>query len=164
MPAAMPPSSRWPSAATASASCWVDFYPAGTEDPSEEHAPAWTVPVQAATPVPPADANGRITPPADTLVLDTTVNVPYAPQQLVLAAFDAPPLFPKYPPHITLSWPYPPTGGPAGRQLRRHLHPALGPQTQGGTAVGVLSFDRYDTTAYSAEIVADVDNCRLFSD
>jgi hypothetical protein len=26
----------------------------------------------------------------------------------------------------------------------------------------VLSFDRYDTTTYSAEIIADVDNCRLF--
>jgi hypothetical protein len=26
----------------------------------------------------------------------------------------------------------------------------------------VLSFDRFDTTTFSAEIVADVDNCRLF--
>jgi hypothetical protein len=27
----------------------------------------------------------------------------------------------------------------------------------------VLSFDRYDTTTYSAEIIANVDNCRLFN-
>jgi hypothetical protein len=26
----------------------------------------------------------------------------------------------------------------------------------------VLSFDRFDTSTYSAEIIADVDNCRLF--
>jgi hypothetical protein len=141
---------------------WVDFYPAGSEDPGEEHAPYWTVQVQAATPVPPADANGRITPPADTLVLDTAVNVPYAPQQLDLAAFDAPPLFPKYPPHISLSWPYP---QPVGLQdvnyagtytLRWDRKLKAGPQ------LVVLSFDRFDTTAYSAEIIADVGNCRLF--
>jgi hypothetical protein len=141
---------------------WVDFYPAGTEDPGEEHAPFWAVPVQAATPVPPADANGRITPPADTLVLDTTVNLPYVPQQLDLAAFDAPPLFSRYPPQISLSWPYP---QPVGLQdvnyagtytLRWDRKLKAGPQSV------VLSFDRYDTTAYSAEIIADVDNCRLF--
>ena len=28
----------------------------------------------------------------------------------------------------------------------------------------VLSFDRFDATTFSAEIVADVDNCRLFKD
>jgi hypothetical protein len=26
----------------------------------------------------------------------------------------------------------------------------------------VLSFDRFDTVKYNAEIIADVDNCRLF--
>jgi hypothetical protein len=57
----------------------ADYYPAGTGDPDEEHVPVRVLSVQAATPVPPADANGRITPPADTLVLDTTLNVPYAP-------------------------------------------------------------------------------------
>jgi hypothetical protein len=28
----------------------------------------------------------------------------------------------------------------------------------------VLSFDRFDLTAYSAEIVADIDNCHLLED
>ena len=143
---------------------WVDFYPAATEDPGEEHAPSWTVPVQAATPVPPADSNGRITPPADTLVLDTTVNVPYAPQQLDLAAFDAPPLFPKYPPHISLSWPYPQPVGLQDVNYAGTYTLRWDRKLKAGRQSVVLSFDRYDTTAYSAEIIADVDNCRLFND
>jgi hypothetical protein len=143
----------------------ADYYPAGTGDPSEEHAPVRVQSVQAATPVPPADANGRITPPADTLVLDTTVNVPYAPQRLDFATVDAPPLFPTYPPQVTLSWPYPQpvglqdvyyAGGPYTLRWDRRLK--AGPQSV------VLSFDRFDLTAYSAEIIADVDNCRLFHD
>jgi hypothetical protein len=141
----------------------ADYYPAGTGDPSEEHSAYRVQSVQAATPVPPADANGRITPPADTLVLDTTLNVPYAPQQLDLATVDAPPRFPKYPPHITLSWPYPQpvglqdvayAGGPYTLRWDRKLK--AGPQSV------VLSFDRFDLTAYSAEIIADVDKCHLF--
>jgi hypothetical protein len=142
---------------------WADYYPAGTGDPDEEYPPIRMQSVQAATPVPPANANGRITPPADTLVLNTTVNVPYAPQQLDFATVDAPPLFPKHPPHVTLSWPYPQpvglqdvayAGGPYSLRWDRKLK--AGPQSL------VLSFDRFDTSTYSAEIIADVDNCRLF--
>ena len=144
---------------------WADYYPAGTSDPDEEYSPVRVQSVQAATPVPPADANGRITPPADTLVLDTTVNVPYAPQQLDFATVDAPPLFPRYLPHVALSWPYPQpvglqdvayAGGPYTLRWDRKLKAK--PQSL------VLSFDRFDTTTYSAEIIADVDNCRLFKD
>jgi hypothetical protein len=143
----------------------ADYYPAGTDDPSEEHAPVRVQSVQAATPVPPSNANGRISPPADTLVLDATLKVPYAPQQLDLASFNPPPRFPKYPPHITLSWPYPQpvglqdvayAGGPYTLRWDRKLK--AGPQSV------VLSFDRFDLTAYSAEIIADVGNCRLFDD
>jgi hypothetical protein len=144
---------------------WADYYPAGPDNPGDHEAPDRIQSVQAATPVPPADANGRITPPADTLVLDTTVNVPYAPQQLDFATVDAPPLFPKYPPHVILSWPYPQpvglqdvahAGGPYSLRWDRKLK--AGPQSV------VLSFDRFDSTTYSAEIIADVDNCRLFDD
>jgi hypothetical protein len=144
---------------------WADYYPAGTEDPGEEHAPVRLQSIQAATPVPPADANGRITPPADTLVLDTTVNVPYAPQQLDFATVNPPPLFPKYPPHVTLSWPYP---QPVGLQ---DVEYAGGPYTlrwatklKAGPQSVVLSFDRFDPTTWSVEMIADVDNCRLFGD
>jgi hypothetical protein len=141
---------------------WADYYPAGTGVPTESEAPYRVQSVQAATPVPPADANGRVTPPADTLVLDTTVNVPHAPQLIDFAALDVPPQFPKYPPHITLSWAYP---QPEGLQyvhyagaytLRWDKKLKAGPQSL------VLSFDRFDLTKYSAEIIADVDNCRLF--
>jgi hypothetical protein len=144
---------------------WADYYPAGTSDPNEEYPPVRVQSVQAATPVPPADANGRITPPADTLVLDTTVNVPYDPQEIDFATVNPPPTFPKYPPHVTLSWPYPQpvglqdveyAGGPYTLRWDRRLK--AGPQSV------VLSFDRFDTSTYSAEIIADVDNCRLFSD
>jgi hypothetical protein len=143
---------------------WAEYYPAGTEEPGEEHAPYRVQSVQAATPVPPAN-NGRITPPADTLVLDTTVNVPYDPQEIDFATVNSPPLFPKYPPHVTLSWPYP---QPVGLQ---YVDYAGGPYTlrwdrklKAGRQSVVLSFDRFDTTTYSAEIIADVDNCRLFRD
>jgi hypothetical protein len=144
---------------------WADYYPAGTEEPGEEHAPYRVQSVQAATPVPPADANGRISPPADTLVLDTTVNVPYAPQEIDFATVNPPPTFPKYPPHVSLSWPYP---QPVGLQ---DVEYAGGPYTlrwdhklKAGPQSVVLSFDRFDTSAFSAEIIADVDNCRLFKD
>ena len=144
---------------------WADYYPAGTEEPGEEHAPYRVQSVQAATPVPPADANGRITPSADTLVLDTTVNVPYAPQEIDFATVNPPPTFPKYPPHVSLSWPYP---QPVGLQ---DVEYAGGPYTlrwdhklKAGPQSVVLSFDRFDTSAFSAEIIADVDNCRLFKD
>ena len=144
---------------------WADYYPAGTEEPGEEHAPYRVQSVQAATPVPPADANGRIIPPADTLVLDTTVNVPYDPQEIDFATVNPPPTFPKYPPHVSLSWPYP---QPVGLQ---DVEYAGGPYTlrwdhklKAGPQSVVLSFDRFDTSAFSAEIIADVDNCRLFKD
>jgi hypothetical protein len=142
----------------------ADYYPAGSGDPSEHEAPDRVQSVQAATPVPPADGNGRIIPPADTLVLDTTINVPHAPQLIDFATVDAPPLFPRYPPHVTLSWPYP---QPVGLQ---YVHYAGGPYTlrwerklKAEPQSVVLSFDRFDTTKYSAEIIADVDNCRLFN-
>ena len=144
---------------------WADWYPAGTEEPGEEHAPYRVQSVQAATPVPPANANGRITPPADTLVLDTTVNVPYAPQEIDFATVNPPPTFPKYPPHVTLSWPYP---QPVGLQ---DVEYAGGPYTlrwdhklKAGPQSVVLSFDRFDKSAFSAEIIANVDKCRLFKD
>jgi hypothetical protein len=144
---------------------WADYYPAGTEEPGEEHAPYRVQSVQAATPVPPADANGRISPPADTLVLDTTVNVPYAPQEIDFATVNPPPTFPKYPPHVALSWPYP---QPVGLQ---DVEYAGGPYTlrwdhklKAGPQSVVLSFDRFDKSAFSAEIIANVDKCRLFKD
>ena len=37
-------------------------------------------------------------------------------------------------------------------------------QLKAGPQSLVLSFDRFDLTAHSAEIVADVDKCRLFDD
>jgi hypothetical protein len=142
---------------------WADYYPAGPDNPAQHQAPDRIQSVQAATPVPAADANGRITPAADTLVLDTTINVPHAPQLLDFATVNPPPLFPKYPPQVTLSWPYP---QPVGLQ---YVHYAGGPYTlrwdrklKAGPQSVVLSFDRFDTSTYSAEIIADVDNCRLF--
>jgi hypothetical protein len=49
------------------------------------------------------------------------------------------------------------------------VHYAGGPYTlrwdrelKAGRQSLVLSFDRFDVTTYSAEIIADVDNCRLF--
>ena len=45
-------------------------------------------------------------------------------------------------------------GGPYMLRWDRKLK--AGPQAV------VLSFDRFDTATYSAEIIADVDNCRLF--
>jgi hypothetical protein len=135
----------------------ADYYPAGPDNPADHRAPDRIQSVQPATQVPPADANGRITPPVDTLVLDTTITVPHAPQLIDLATFDTPPLFPTYPPHVTLSWPYP---QPVGLQ---YVHYAGGPYTlrwdrkpKARPQSVVLSFDRYDTTTYSAEIVADV--------
>jgi hypothetical protein len=47
-------------------------------------------------------------------------------------------------------------GGPYTLRWDRKLK--AGPQSV------VLSFDRFDLTAYSAEIIADVDRCRLFDD
>ena len=47
-------------------------------------------------------------------------------------------------------------GGPYRLRWDRKLK--AGPQSV------VLSFDRFDLTAYSAEVVADVDKCHLFDD
>ncbi len=142
---------------------FADYYPVGTADSSEDEAPFLAQSVQAATPVPAPDANGRITPPADTLVLDTTVNVPYAPQQVDFSTVAAPPTFAKYPPHVTLSWPYPqPVGlqdvNYVGEYTLRWDH-----KLKAGPRAVVLSFDRFDLTKNSAEIIADVDKCHLFN-
>jgi hypothetical protein len=143
---------------------FADYYPAGATDSAEDEAPYRVQPVQAATPVPPADANGRISsPPADTLVLDTTVTVPYAPQTLDLASFEPAPTFAKYPPHVELSWPYPqPVGlhevNYVGEYTLRWDH-----KLKAGPRAVVLSFDRFDLNEYSVEYIADVDNCHLFN-
>jgi hypothetical protein len=74
---------------------WADYYPAGTDELSDHEAPDWVQSVQAATPAPPVDAKGRrITPSADTLVLNSTVTVPDAPQLIDVATLNPPPLFP----------------------------------------------------------------------
>jgi hypothetical protein len=96
-------------------------------------------------------------------VLDTTITVPHAPQLIDFATVAVPPLFPNYPPHITLSWPYP---QPVGLQ---YVHYAGGPYTRwdrklkAGPQSVVLSFDRFDLAKNSAEVIADVDNCHLFN-
>jgi hypothetical protein len=141
---------------------FADWYPAGTTG-SEDEAPVLVQSVQAATPVPAADASGRITPPADTLMLDTTVNVPYTPQLVDFSTVAAPPTFAKYPPHVTLSWPYPqPVGlqkvNYVGEYTLRWDH-----KLKAGPRAVVLSFDRFDLNEYSAEFVADVDKCHLFN-
>jgi hypothetical protein len=116
---------------------WADYYPAGTGDPDEKYSAIRVQSVQAATPVPPADANGRITPPANTLVLDTTVNVPYAPQQIDFATVNPVAAIPQVPATRRPVLALPSAGGPPRRQLRRwSLHAPVGPQAQGGAAVG----------------------------
>jgi hypothetical protein len=141
---------------------FADFYPAGTTD-SEDEAPFLVQSVQAAAPVPAPNANGRITPPADTLVLDTTVDVPYAPQQVDFSTVAAPPTFAKYPPHVTLSWPYP---QPVGLQEAKYVGEYTlrwDHKLKAGPRAVVLSFDQFDLTKNSAEFIADVDKCHLFN-
>jgi hypothetical protein len=142
---------------------FADYYPAGTADSSEDEAPFLVQSVQAAAPVPPADANGRITPPADTLLLDTAVTVPYAPQVVDFSTVAAPPTFAKYPPHVELSWPYP---QPVGLQEAKYVGEYTlrwDHKLKAGPRAVVLSFDRFDLTKNSAEFIADVDNCHLFN-
>lgn len=138
----------------------ADFYPADGEDPPEG-APFRAQSVQAATPVPPI-VDGRAIAPANTLVLDATVNVPYAPQEIDLANFYQPPLFPRYPPTATPSGPYP---QPEGVQIAEYTGDytlAWDTRLTPGPRAVVLSFDRFDPEAHSVELIADVDNCRLF--
>jgi hypothetical protein len=76
----------------------------------------------------------------------------------------APPTFPTYPPHVTLSWPYP---QPVGLQDVNYVGEytlAWDRELKAGPAAVVLSFDRFDLTTNSAEIIADVDKCELFND
>jgi hypothetical protein len=143
---------------------FADFYPAGTTgSDSEDEAPFLVQSVQAAAPVPTPNANGRITPPADTLILDTTVTVPYAPQMVDFSTVAAPPTFAKYPPHVELSWPYP---QPVGLQEAKYVGEYTlrwDHKLKAGPRAVVLSFDRFDLNEYSAEFVADVDKCHLFN-
>jgi hypothetical protein len=142
---------------------WADYYPAGSGDPDEQEPAVRVQPVQAATPVPALDANGRITPAAGTLVLDTTVDVPYTPQQLDFATVHVPPTFPKYPPQVSLSWPYPQPVGLQDVNYAGEYTLAWDHKLKAGPRAVVLSFDRFDLTKYSAEIIADVDRCHLFN-
>jgi hypothetical protein len=139
----------------------ADFYPAGG-GAAGDHPPFRVQPVQAAAPVPPTNADGRVIPPAGTLVLDRTVNVPYSPQEIDFDHFHQPPLFPKYPPHITLSGPY---QQPTGVQIAEYTGDytfAWSRKLKAGPRAVVLSFARFDPGSESVEVIADVDNCRLF--
>jgi hypothetical protein len=141
---------------------FADYYPAGTGDPTEEEEPFRIQSVQAAAPVPEPDANGRLVPPADTLVLDTTLSVPYTPQQLDFDAYDPPPMFPKYPPQWTISGPYPQPEGLQDVNYYGDYTLAWSRKLEPGPAAVALSFDRFDPTSDSQEVVADVDPCKLF--
>jgi hypothetical protein len=118
--------------------------------------------VQAAAPVPAPDANGRLSPPADTLVLDLTLQVPYVPQDVDLSTFEQPPMFPKYPPKTHLSRPYPMPVGVQHVSYTGDYTLRWSRKLKAGHDAVVLSFDRFSTTSNSAEVIADVDNCRLF--
>ena len=138
----------------------ADWYPAG-EEPSGDEAPFRVQPVQAATPVPPI-VDGRAIAPADTLVLDVTVNVPYAPQEIDRDTFYQPPVFPKYPPNVVPSGYYP---QPTGVQIAEYTGDytlAWSRKLEAGPRAVVLSFDRFDPASNSIEFIADVNNCKLF--
>jgi hypothetical protein len=139
----------------------ADFYPAAG-DPSGDEPPFRVQSVQAAAPVPPTNANGRVLPPADTLVLNVTVNVPYAPQTIDFASFYQPPLFPKYPPNTMLSGPYPQPTGVQVAEYTGDYTLAWDRKLKAGPRAVVLSFARFDPASPSVELIGDVDNCRLF--
>jgi hypothetical protein len=115
---------------------WADYYPAGPDNPADHQAPDRIQSVQAATPVPPADANGRITPPADTLVLNTTSTCRTPPS----CSTSPPSTRHRCLPSTRRRSPcpgLPPTDWPPICPLRRwSVHAAVGPQAQGGAAVG----------------------------
>jgi hypothetical protein len=141
----------------------ADFYPAASGDPEGEEAPFRVQSVQAAAPAPPI-VDGRAIPPADTLVLDVTVQVPYAPQEIDFATFYRPPVFSKYPPKVMPSGSYPqPTGVQIAEYTGEYTLAWSRKLTAGPQAV-VLSFDRFDPASHSVELLADVDNCKLFGD
>jgi len=138
----------------------ADFYPAGGDHAGDEP-PFRVQSVQAATPVPPI-VDGRAIAPADTLVLDVTVDVPYAPQEIDFDNFYQPPLFPNHPPTATPSGPYP---QPSGVQIAEYTGDyalAWNTRLTPGPRAVVLSFDRFDPASHSVELIADVDNCKLF--
>jgi hypothetical protein len=140
----------------------ADFYPAGGGQPGDEP-PFRVQSVQAATPVPPV-VDGRAIPPDGARVLDVTLNVPYAPQEIDLANYDQPPMFPQYPPVVTPSGSYP---QPAGVQVAEYTGDytlAWNTKLKAGPRAVVLSFNRFDPASNSVELIADVSNCKLFDD
>jgi hypothetical protein len=141
---------------------FADYYPAGSSEPAGEEAPVRVQPVQAATPVPPI-VDGRAIAPADTLVLDTTLTVPYAPQVIDFDTFSQAPVFAKYPPNVIPSGFYPQPAGVqevnyVGEYTLRWDH-----KLKAGPRAVVLSFDRFDPASHSVEFIADVDKCHLFN-
>jgi hypothetical protein len=139
----------------------ADFYPAGSGDPGGEEAPFRVQSVQAAAPAPPI-VDGRAIPPAGTLVLDVTVQVPYAPQEIDFATFYQPPVFPKYPPRVMPSGWYPQPTGVQVAEYTGEYTLAWSRKLKAGPHAVVLSFDRFDPARRSVELLADVDNCKLF--
>ncbi len=139
----------------------ADWYPTGSDDPAGEEAPFLVRSVQAAAPVPPI-VDGRAIAPADTLVLDVTVKVPYAPQAIDFANFSQPPVFPKYPPNVTLSGPYPQLTGVQVAEYTGDYTLAWSRKLKAGPHAVVLSFDRFDPASHNVEFIADVNNCKLF--
>jgi hypothetical protein len=139
----------------------ADWYPAGSDDPSGEEAPFRVQPVQAATPVPPI-VDGRAIAPADTLVLDVTLNVPYASQAIDFDNFSQAPVFPKYPPNVIPSGPYPQPTGVQVAEYTGDYTLAWDRKLKAGPHAVVLSFSRFDPASHSIEFIADVNNCKLF--
>lgn len=110
----------------------------------------------------PPIVDGRAIAPADTLVLDVTVNVPYAPQEIDRDSFYQPPVFPKHPPNVVPSGYYP---QPTGLQVAEYTGDytlAWTRKLEAGPRTVVLSFDRFDPASNSVEFIADVNNCKLF--
>ncbi len=139
----------------------ADWYPAGSDDPSGDEAPFRVQPVQAATPVPPI-VDGRAIAPADTLVLDVTLNVPYAPQAIDFDNFYQAPVFPKYPPNVVPSGSYPQPTGVQVAEYTGDYTLAWDRKLKAGPHAVVLSFSRFDPASHSIEFIADVNNCKLF--
>ena len=139
----------------------ADFYPAGS-DPGTEP-PFRVQSVQAATPVPPV-VDGRAIPPTGERVLDVTVNVPNAPQEIDFDNFYQAPVFPHYPPVASPSGPYPQPSGVQVAEYTGDYTLAWNTKLKAGPRKVVLSFDRFDPASNSVELIADVSNCKLFDD
>lgn len=140
----------------------ADFYPAGGDVAGDEP-PFRVQSVQAATPVPPI-VDGRAIPTTDARVLDVTVDVPYAPQEIDFDNFYQVPVFPRYPPVATPSGPYPQPTGVQVAEYTGDYTLAWTTKLKAGPRAVALSFDRFDPNSNSVELIADVDNCRLFND